>query len=193
MDRYSLVEYSAAPANVRAIYDDYLRSTASTAVPIWVKSLGADVHLLHAYWERAKGSLLQGSLPLVLKEMVIFVVSVENGSRYCSAAHAHAVLSLDPTLKFEDLSSLTTLGGEGQTRLPPAHRAALDFAIGVARDPNSVTDQAFARLQEADFSDAEIRELLSVIDLAMMFNSYTSAMRLPIDPEYRAVLPPLPA
>ena len=33
--------------------------------------------------------------------------------------------------------------------------------------------------------------LQSVIDLAMMFNSYTSAMRLPLDPQYRRVLEPV--
>jgi hypothetical protein len=90
MQRYALVEYVDADAKVRSIYDDFLRSTASTDVPIWVKSMGANVDLLHAYWERTKGSLIKGSLPLVFKEMLIFVLSVGNG--YTSAMR----LPLDP-------------------------------------------------------------------------------------------------
>ncbi|MDE2454820.1 MAG: carboxymuconolactone decarboxylase family protein [Burkholderiales bacterium] len=190
MKRYELVDYEQAPADVRAIYDEFLRATGSAKVPVWVRSLGANATLLEAYWERTKGSLLRGSLPAILKELTIFVVSVENGSRYCSACHAHAALSMDATLKFEQLDSLTR-PGDTSAGLPPAYRAALDFAIAVARDANSVPDSAFERLRDADFSEDEIRELLSVIDLAAMFNNYTSAMKLPLDPEYRPVLDPV--
>lgn len=187
MNRYQLVPYAQASEAVRALYDDYLRTTGETAVPVWVQSLGASPHLLRAYWERAKGSLAAGSLPGLLKELVIFVVSVENGSRYCSACHAHAVLRMDPTLRFEDLNALI----DPQASLPtllPAYSQALNFARRLVRDPNGVTDADFDLLRQAGFSDDEVRELLSVIDLAVMFNAYTSALRLPLDPGYRPVL-----
>lgn len=187
MARYELVPYDEANAEVRVVYDDFLRRTGSVDVPIWVQSLGSNVDLLRAYWERTKGSLLHGSLPMILKEMVIFVVSVENGARYCSAAHAHSVLSLDDTLDFEQLSTLTAVG-DASVGLPHSHRAALDFAIAVARDPNSVTDDDYAALADADLTDQEIHEIQSLIDLAMMFNSYTSSKQLPLDPAYRPVL-----
>jgi alkylhydroperoxidase family enzyme len=187
VSRYLLVPYEQASDPVRALYDDYLCSTGATTVPLWVQSLGASADRLNAYWQRTKGSLLCGVLPMILKEMVVFVVSVENGSRYCSACHAHAVLNLDPTLKYEQLSALSRRGDAGAD-LPQAFRAALDYAIAVARDPNAVTDADFMQLQDAGFSGDEIHELQSVIDLAMMFNSYTSALQLPLDPEYRAVL-----
>lgn len=190
--RYSLVPYESAPPQVRAIYDDYLSSTGSTAVPIWVQSLGSNPPLLHAYWERTRGSLLVGDLPLLLKEMVVFVVSVENGSRYCSAAHAHSVLSMDSTLDYDRLLSLTT-PGDNSAGLPSSYRAALDYAIKVARDANTITDADFEDLLDEDFTDEEIHELQSVIDLAMMFNSYTSARRLPLDSEYRSILEPIVA
>jgi AhpD family alkylhydroperoxidase len=187
MARYELVSYEAASPGVRAIYDNFLHSTGAVEVPIWVQSLGATPHLLHAYWERTKGSLLNGTIPAILKEMVIFVVSVMNSSRYCSACHAHAVLSMDKTLKFEDLSALID-PSRGSLKLPDSHRVALDFAIAAACDPNAIEDSQFEALHDAEFSDEEIHELLSVIDLAKMFNSYTSVMRLPLDPDYRPVL-----
>ncbi|HRC07287.1 MAG TPA: carboxymuconolactone decarboxylase family protein [Miltoncostaeales bacterium] len=187
MKRYELVGYDEASPATRLIYDDYLRSTGSIEVPYWLQSLGATPDLLSAYWERTKGSLLHGSLPMILKEMVIFVVSVENGSRYCSACHAHAVLSLDPSLKFDQLMSLT-VPGDASAGLPPSYRAALDFAVAAAQNANGLDDAAFERLHEADFSDEEVLELLSLVNLAVMFNSYTSTARLPLDPDYRPVL-----
>jgi len=192
MKRHELVGYDEASPATRVIYDDFLRSTGSTTVPYWLRSLGATPDLLSAYWERTKGSLLRGSLPMVLKEMVIFVVSVENGSRYCSACHAHAVLNLDPSLKFEQLMSLTEPGDQS-AGLPESYRVALDFAVAAARNANDLDDAAFERLRDADFSDQEVLELLSLINLAVMFNSYTSSSRIPLDPEYRPVLEPVAA
>jgi hypothetical protein len=146
MNRYQLVAYEEASPETRAIYDDFLRCTGSSAVPHWLKSLGASPDLLSAYWQ----------------EMVIFVVSVENGSRYCSACHAHAVLSLDPTLQFEHLMSLT-VPGDNTAGLPATYRHALDFAIEVARSPNDVSDESFAKLYDADFTEQEVRELVSLV------------------------------
>ena len=186
MQRYALVEYEAASAQVRALYDDYLQSTGAPRLPVWVKSLGHSADLLRAYWSRTKGSLVLGTLPLVLKELVIFVVSVENGSRYCAACHAHAVLQLDHSFTYEDLCSMTD--SNTLLDLPPAFRAAVTFATRMARDVNAVDDADFEHLADAGFSYDEIHELLAVIDLAAMFNVYTSAAQLPIDPEYRPIL-----
>lgn len=190
MKRYEFVSYDEASPAARLVYDDYLRSTGATTIPFWLLSLGATPDLLSAYWERTKGSLLRGSLPMVLKEMIIFVVSVENGSRYCSACHAHAVLNLDPSLKFEQLMSLT-VPGDQSAGLPFSYRVALDFAVAAARSANDLDDTAFQRLRDADFSDQEVLEILSLINLAVMFNSYTGSSRLPLDPEYRPVLEPV--
>ena len=41
MNRYQLVAYEEASPETRAIYDDFLRCTGSSAVPHWLKSLGA--------------------------------------------------------------------------------------------------------------------------------------------------------
>ncbi|MFV0523029.1 MAG: carboxymuconolactone decarboxylase family protein [Acidimicrobiales bacterium] len=189
MKRYHLVEYETASPQVKAVYDDYLASTQSLTVPIWIRSLGSNVNLLRAYWERTKGSLLRGSLPIVLKELVIFAVSVENRARYCSAARAHTILQLDPTMTFDQIASLVGPDGD-RSGLPETFQVALDFAVAAARDANGVSDADFERLVDAGFTDAQILELQSVIDLAQMFNSYSSSMRLPLDPEFRPVLDP---
>lgn len=185
MQRYTLTSYAAASPGTREVYDEFLRLSGAAAVPVWLESLGHNPTLIKAYWEKTRGCLLEGELPHVLKEMAIFVVSRINGAAYCSACHAHAALQLDPTLTYHDLVNILDPGN--QVPLPAAHRAALVFADQMARDANSVTDADFEALTRAGFSDSEIKELLSVIDLAMMFNCYTSGMQLPLDPEYKAL------
>ena len=186
MQRYTLTSYEQAEAGTRAVYDEFLRLSGAAEPPVWMTSLGHNPTLIRAYWEKTRGCLLEGELPVAFKEIVVFVVSRINGAAYCSACHAHAALQMDPTLSYQDL--VTILDPASSVPMPASHRAALQFAEKMTYDANSVTDEDFEALQAAGFSDSEIKELLGVIDLAMMFNCYTSGMRLPLDPQYKALV-----
>ena len=186
MQRYTLTDYDDASPAVREVYNDFMRTTGATSVPIWLKSLGHNGALAQAYWERAKGTLFHGSLPLPLKEMIVFVVSAKNCANYCSACHAQSVLSLDKTLTFDDLK--TYLAGGSALKLPPYYRSVVTFADKVATDANSLEDSDFAALMDEGFSKEEICEIIAVIDLATTFNVYTSALRLDLDSQYCAIL-----
>lgn len=186
MQRYILTEYDVASPQVQEIYDDYMRTVGSTSVPLWLKSLGHSASLARAYWERARGTLFGGNLPLPLKEMVVFVVSAQNGARYCSACHAQNVLSLDKSLEFSDLKGF--LAADSGVQFPPYYQAVVEFAVKVAENPNVLDDGDFDNLMEEGFSKQEICEIIAVIDMATMFNVYTSSLQLDLDPEYQAIL-----
>jgi alkylhydroperoxidase family enzyme len=189
MQRYTLTEYEDASPATREVYDDFMRTTGATAPPVWIKSLGHNAAFARAYWERAKGTLFGGNLPLPLKEMIVFVVSAKNRARYCSACHAQAVLSLDKTLAFDDLDTfLKSDTGVAGIQLPTYYRSVVKFAIKAAADYNSLGDSDFDELMEEGFSLEEIGEIIGVIDMTTMFNVYTSSLRLHLDPDYRAIL-----
>ncbi len=186
MQRYQLTEYSLASKETQAVYDDFMQMTGATSVPIWLQSLGHSAALARAYWERAKGTLFFGSLPLALKEMVVFAVSAQNGARYCSACHAQNVLALDQTLAFSDLEGLVRT--QQTLNLPAFYRTVVEFAIKVAAGANCLEDADFERLLDEGFSREEVCEIIAVIDMTTMFNVYTSALQLDLDPNYRAIL-----
>lgn len=186
MKRYTLTSYENASNATREVFHDFMRTTGSTSVPIWLQSLGHSAALAHAYWERAKGTLFAGYLPLPLKEMIVFVVSARNGARYCSACHAQNVLNLDKRLSFGDLHAF--LHSEKDGCLPTYYNAAVAFAEKVAVDANCVSDEDFELLMEEGFTREEICEIIAVIDMATMFNVYTSTLQLDLDPQYEAIL-----
>lgn len=186
MQRYTLTEYDEACPETRAVYDDFMRMTGESAPPVWIKSLGHSPALARAYWERAKGTLFSGSLPLPLKEMIVFVVSAKHGARYCSACHAQNVLGLDKAMQFEDLRDFVKVGTD--CKLPSYYEPVVEFAAKVVADPNGVEDEDFEALMDEGFSREEICEIIAVVDLASMFNVYTSALKLDLDPSYRAIL-----
>ena len=160
--------------------------TGSAELPNWLTSMGHSPALARGYWEKTKSSLLSGDLPYLLKALVSFVVSNENGAAYCAASHAHAVLQIDRTLRHADL--LTLLEPDCRVPLTAADRAALLFAARMAWAPSAVEDHDFEKLLEVGFSRHDVQELLSVIDLTMMFNCYTSGMRLPLDERLQPAL-----
>ena len=186
MQRYVLTEYEDAAPATKEVYDDYKRTTGATAVPVWLKSLGHSAALTRAYWERAKGTLFCGNLPLPLKEMIVFVVSAKNCARYCSACHAQNVLSLDKALSFEDLRSF--LRSESGFQMPAHYHSVVNFATKVVNCANELQDEDFEELMDEGFSKEEICEIIAVIDMATMFNVYTSSLRMDLDPDYRAIL-----
>jgi uncharacterized peroxidase-related enzyme len=186
MRRYILTEYDDATDEAKAVYVDYMQTVGTDSLPIWLKSLGHNAALLKSYWERSKGTLFSGSLPLPLKEMIVFVVSARNGARYCSACHAQCVLSLDKALKLTDLKSF--LRSDIGIQFPVYYQAVVKFADKVAENPNELTDSDFETLLNEGFSQEEICEIISVIDLATMFNVYTSSLQLDLDPDYEAIL-----
>ncbi len=186
MQRYLLTEYETASQATRAVYDDFMCTTGSTSVPVWLRSLGHSAALARAYWERAKGTLFSGSLPLPLKEMIVFAVSVQHGAKYCSACHAQAVLHLDKIISINDLQAFAKNSSFDQ--LPVFYSKVIEFVIKVVADPNRVNDEDFDALMEEGFSLHEIIEIIAVIDMTSMFNVYTSTLKLDLDPEYCAIL-----
>jgi alkylhydroperoxidase family enzyme len=144
--------------------------------------MGENARLLRGNWEKTRSSLVEGQVPHLLKELILFTISTRRGVDYCSACHAHAALSLDPSLRLADLESLTRSGA--YETMPPAFRVAIDIVSRSALEPYSFGDEEMAALERAGFTRDEIPELLAQADLAMMFNTITSTYRLPLDAEY---------
>jgi alkylhydroperoxidase family enzyme len=186
MPRYKLTEYEDASPETREVYDDFMRTTGAASPPIWIKSLGHNGALARGYWERAKGTLFSGHLPLPLKEMIVFVVSAEHGARYCTACHAQCVLNLDKAIQYGDLQSF--LQSKAGSLLPAYYHGVIKFARKVVSDPNGITDEDLGELMDEGFSREEVTEIIGVIDMATMFNLYTSVTQLDLDPQYRAIL-----
>ena len=96
------------------------------------------------------------------------------------------MLSLDKSLAFEDLQGF--LRSERGAQLPAYYQCVVRFATKVAANATALTDEDFDEVMNEGFSLEEIGEIVAVIDMATMFNVYTSALRLDLDPQYRAVL-----
>jgi alkylhydroperoxidase family enzyme len=180
MKRKTLVEYEDASPEVRALYDEITDTMGSTSVLNFLKALGNNPHVLKGVWGLLRETLVEGETPALLKQLILFKVSITAGNEYCTKLHGHAALNLDPTLTYEDLVSLS--GGACTANLPPSFPVAIEIVSRAALDSKSVESEDWdfeEQLRDEGFSEVEIDELLAVGFFSVMMNMLTDTYDVP--------------
>ena len=90
MSLLPLIEYADASPEVRAVYDDIMRTRGTDWVNNFWKALANDPASLKRIWENAKQVMAPGALDPLVKEMIYVAVSATNGCEYCTYSHTAA-------------------------------------------------------------------------------------------------------
>lgn len=187
MKRTTLVEYEDASADVQAVYDEIMNTMGMPNVLNSLKALGHNPIILRGVWTILKATLIEGEIPELLKQLILFRISVVAGNEYCTSLHAHAALNLDPTLTYDDLMTLS--GGDCSANMPPSFPVAIDIVSRAALEPKSIEDEGWDfedQLRDEGFSECEIDELLAVGYFSVMMNMLTDTYDVP----WEAPFPP---
>ena len=187
MKRNTLVEYDDASPEVRAVYDEIMDTMGSSEVLNFLKALGNNPHALRAIWSMLRETVIEGEIPALLKQLILFKVSIVAGNEYCTSLHGHAALNLDPTLTYDDLVSLS--GGACSANLPPSFPVAIDIVARACLESKTVEDPEWDfedQLRDEGFSEAEIDELLAVGFFSVAMNVLTDTYEIP----WQAPFPP---
>ena len=87
MATVKLVEYAEAPPEVRAVYDDIMRTRRVDWVNNFWKALATHPPTLSRTWESIKQVMAPAALDGLTKEMIYLAVSATNGCEYCTYSH----------------------------------------------------------------------------------------------------------
>jgi AhpD family alkylhydroperoxidase len=87
MAAFGLIEYTDASAEVKAVYDDIMKTRQTDWVGNFWKALAHDPASLRRTWEASKHIMAEGSLDPLTKELIYVAVSVSNQCAYCIASH----------------------------------------------------------------------------------------------------------
>ena len=90
MSLVTLIEYADASADVRAVYDDIMRTRGTDWINNFWKALANDPAQLKRIWESVQQVMAPGALDPLVKEMVYVAVSATNGCEYCTYSHTAA-------------------------------------------------------------------------------------------------------
>ncbi len=126
MSTTSPVEYSDAPPQVRAVYDDIKKLRNVPDVNNFWKYLARDPATLKRTWESVKEVMAAGALDPLTKEMIYVAVSVTNGCAYCIASHTAAARKAGMTeAMFGELMAVVGMANE-TNRLANGYRVPID-------------------------------------------------------------------
>lgn len=181
MKRQTLVEYKDASPGTQAIYDEVMEVTGSPDVFNFLKAFGDNETVLRAFWSMLRYSLLEGDVPALLKQLILFRVSVEYGNTYCASLHGRTVLRMDPTITYDELTAMSH--GENMD-IPASYEVAIEVVTQMALRPKTVAAEDFdfeERLRDEGFSEREIDELISVAGFGVLLNTMTDIVHVPAE------------
>ena len=81
------IEYAQANSEVRAVYDDIMKTRGVDWINNFWKALANDPAELRRVWQDVKQVVAPGALDPLVKEMVYVAVSATNGCEYCTHSH----------------------------------------------------------------------------------------------------------
>jgi AhpD family alkylhydroperoxidase len=90
MTMVPLIEYAEANAEIRAVYDDIMKTRGTDWINNFWKALANHPPTLRRTWESIKEVMAPGALDPLTKELLYLAVSASNGCAYCIASHAVA-------------------------------------------------------------------------------------------------------
>ena len=120
------IEYAQASAEVRAVYDEIMRTRNTDWINNFWKVLANDPALLKRIWENVRQVMAPGALDPLVKEMIYVAVSATNGCEYCTCSHTASARAKGMSdAMFAELLSVVGLANE-TNRLANGLRVEVD-------------------------------------------------------------------
>lgn len=171
MARLPIQNPQTATGSNKEIFD-FLQKNLGT-VPNMTKVMGNSPAVLQGF-AAFNGALGHAKLSGAIREQIAMLVAEQNHCTYCLSAHT--VLGGMAGLKPDQIESART--GESSD---PRARAALTFAKAVLTTRGGVSEADFVAVRNADFSDAEIAEIVGFVALNVFTNFFNRAFDVDVD------------
>jgi AhpD family alkylhydroperoxidase len=120
------IEYDAASAAVRAVYDDIRATRKTDFINNFWKVLANDPATLARTWANVKEVMAAGALDPLVKELVYVAVSVTNNCEYCIHSHAAAARAKGMTQPMWDELMAVVALANATNRLANGYRIDVD-------------------------------------------------------------------
>lgn len=162
---------------VKVIYDEIRKELGLGVIPNVFKSMAINPDVLEANWKKFKATILQGSVPRTLKEMIGIAIAQAYESPYVLNVHLHGLSVLG--MSEEVLRTLVT--DFAACPLPTREKAVISFGLRAATKPHELTVADYQRLRELGLDESEIFEIVATAELFTGITRYTDAIALEID------------
>ena len=126
MATLGFIEYEDSGPEVRAVYDDIMRTRNTDWINNFWKALAHDAATLRRTWQSVKEVMAPGALDSVTKEMIYLAVSASNQCPYCIASHTVGARKAGMTDQmFAELMAVVGMANESN-RLASGYQVEID-------------------------------------------------------------------
>ena len=123
------IEYPAASARVKVVYDEIMATRKVDWINNFWKMLANDPDNLERTWRNTRDIMSAGALDAVTKELIYLAVSATNGCEYCLASHTASARKKGMTEAMHgELMAVIALAN-GNNALASGYRAEVDEAF----------------------------------------------------------------
>ncbi|MFD2932679.1 carboxymuconolactone decarboxylase family protein [Spirosoma flavum] len=176
---FKAIPYEQATVEVQQIYDETKRALGLPFVLNWFTCQGGNPLLLQGNWTKLRATLIEGVVPNIIKQLIIYNVSAQRGCQYC--AKAHAVFANTMGKSFGENFIITQ--NLDSDLIPLSYRTAVKVVTKAALHSASITTTDFQQLTDVGFNQSEIQELMAQADLVNMLNTIADISGIKIDNE----------
>lgn len=173
MARIKLQNEDCNTAEIKAVFDEIKEKTGGT-IPAAYRAFGVKSHILQANWNRTKRVLSEGNLPHSLKESIALAVSFANGCHFCVSIHASNLLK-------QEFSETEVEAIQNASSSDAKTDFILKFAVKASKTPHEIADCDFSQLKAFGYSEEDILEILTVMEMYTGYNKIIVALGLQIE------------
>ncbi|MFP5273557.1 carboxymuconolactone decarboxylase family protein [Coleofasciculus sp.] len=162
------------------VQDTYAEISAELGfgiVPNLFKSMAIRPEFLSTTWKQFRSTILKGTIPRTIKEMIGVAISQANSSDYALKVHLHSLSALG--ISEQVLQMLVS--DFDNCPLPEREKSVIRFGLLAATKPQQLSDADYQHLYELGLDQSEIFELITTANLFTAINQYTDAIALEID------------
>lgn len=177
----TIIDDAELTLELDATFDTIKKKLNAPFVPNFFKVWGNAPSALNGIFPAMQYILATGELDRKLKEMMIIAISSLNDCDYCESAHA-AFCSMfggspEQITALKNINSLPNLGNI-------AEKAAIDFAVELAKDPDSSTEEKIGLLMALGYTKSQVMEIIATSGLAVFYNHLATATKVNLDKEF---------
>jgi uncharacterized peroxidase-related enzyme len=165
-----------ATGEVAEVFDDLKREFQIPFVPNLEKTLAVSPPALKGTWEALKNVLLQTSLPMPLKAMILFSVASMNKCQYCNSIHKVTCRTIGI-----DEETLAALDSDLEALAPRRVQEIVKFAQKCAGNPLDLGAADYDAVRQQGVGDEEIVEIITLAALGNFLDTLADSLKLEVD------------
>lgn len=173
MSRIKLQDPNCEIPEVKKVFDEIKVATGG-AVPAAYRAFWLQAHILQTAWNRTKRILSEWLLDRILKEKISLAVSSINWCKFCCHIHKWNLI------KFK-VSEEEVKMNENWESEDKKIAFVLNFCRKATKTPEQISDLDFEKLKKFWYSDEEILEILTVMEMYTWYNKIIVSLWLKIE------------